>query len=109
MPVSPLARSRLRLLSESYTPKAMIRALIIGILSAAALAACATTPSHRTAAAIPPGWCATADGTALRPGSPDCNSLTKTYSGEQLRQTGFTDVGHALQMLDPDVTVHGIH
>ena len=89
----------------------MIRALIIGILSAAALAACSTTPSHpavRTAS-IPIGWCAKSDGTALRPGSPGCNSLTKTYSGEQLRQTGFTDVGHALQMLDPDVTVHGIH
>jgi hypothetical protein len=90
----------------------MSRALIIGILSAAALAACSTTPSHpavHTASAIPPGWCAKADGTALRPGAPGCDSLTKTYSGEQLRQTGFTDVGHALQMLDPDVTVHGGH
>lgn len=90
----------------------MIRALVIGMLSAAALAACSTTPSHpavHTVATIPIGWCAKADGTALRPGSPDCNSLTKTYSGEQLRQTGFNDVGHALQMLDPDVTVHGVH
>lgn len=88
----------------------MIRALIIGILSAAALAACSTTPSHpavHSAATIPPGWCAKADGTPLRPGSDGCNGLTKTYSGEQLRQTGFTDIGHALQMLDPDVTVHG--
>jgi hypothetical protein len=88
----------------------MIRALVIGILSAAALAACSTTPSHhaaRSASAIPPGWCAKADGTALRPGSPGCDSLTKTYSGEQLRRTGFTDAAHALQMLDPDITVHG--
>jgi hypothetical protein len=84
--------------------------LIIGILSAGALAACSTTPSHpavHTAAAIPAGWCSKADGTPLKPGSPGCNSLSKTYSGEQLRQTGFTDVAHALQMLDPDVTVHG--
>lgn len=88
----------------------MSRALIIGILSLGALAACATSPSHpavHTAAAVPPGWCAKADGTPLKPGSPGCNSLTKTYSGEQLRQTGFTDAAHALQMLDPDVTVHG--
>jgi len=89
----------------------MNRALIIGILSAAALAACSTTPSHpavHTASAVPPpGWCAKADGTALRPGSPGCNSMTKTYSGEQLRDTGFLDVAHALQMLDPDVTAHG--
>ncbi len=89
----------------------MSRTLIIGILSVGALAACATTPSShpavRTAAAVPPGWCAKADGTPLKPGSPGCNSATKTYSGEQLRQTGFTDLAHALQMLDPDVTVHG--
>ena len=88
----------------------MYRALIIGILGVAGLAACSTTPSQpavHTASAIPPGWCAKADGTALKPGSPGCNSATRTYSGEQLRQTGFTDVGHALQMLDPDVTVHG--
>jgi hypothetical protein len=88
----------------------MSRTLIIGILSAAALAACSTTPSHpavHTAAAIPAGWCSKADGTPLKPGSPGCNSLSKTYSGEQLRQTGFTDVAHALQMLDPDVTIHG--
>jgi hypothetical protein len=86
----------------------MNRALIIGILSAGALAACSTTPSHpavHTAAAVPAGWCAKADGTPLRPGSPGCNSVTKTYSGEQLQQTGFTDLAHALQMLDPDVTV----
>ena len=88
----------------------MNRALIIGIFSIGALAACASTPSHpavHTAAAVPAGWCAKADGTPLKPGSPGCNSLNKTYSGEQLRQTGFTDAAHALQMLDPDVTVHG--
>lgn len=88
----------------------MNRPLIIGILSVAALAGCAATPSHpavHTAAVIPVGWCAQADGTPLKPGSPGCNSVTKTYSGEQLRQTGFTDVGHALQMLDPEVTIRG--
>ena len=86
-----------------------MRTLIIGILSAGAVAACSTTPRHasRTAAAIPPGWCSTAAGKPLRPGSSRCDSLTRVYSGEQLRQTGFTDVGHALQMLDPAVTVRG--
>lgn len=88
----------------------MNRLLIIGILSAAALAGCATTPSHtssRTASAIPPGWCSTADGKALRPGSSGCNSLTRIYSGEQMRATGMTDAAHALQMLDPSITAHG--
>lgn len=87
----------------------MIRSLVIGILSVAALTACATSlsrPAARTASAhIPPGWCATADGKALRPGSIGCDSLTRTYSGEQLRATGMTRVGDALRMLDPDVTV----
>ena len=87
----------------------MIRSLIIGILSATALAACAASPSHpavRTASAIiPPGWCSTAGGKPLRPGSMGCDSLTKTYSGKQLEQTGMTRVGDALRMLDPDVTV----
>jgi len=88
----------------------MIRALIIGILSAAALVACATTPSHpasHTASAIPQGWCSTADGQAVRPGSSHCNSVTRTYSGEQLRRTGMTDPAHALQMLDPSITARG--
>lgn len=88
----------------------MNRSLLIGILSAVALAACSTTPSYRAsraAAAIPPGWCATASGTALRPGSSGCNALTRTYSGEQMRETGMTDAAHALQMLDPSITVRG--
>lgn len=87
-----------------------IRALTIGILSAGALAACSTTPSHpasRTASAIPPGWCATADGKALKPGAPGCDALSRTYSGEQMRRTGMTDAAHALQMLDPEITATG--
>lgn len=92
-----------------YTRRAMIKALIIGILGAGALAACAATPPHhtvRSASAIPPGWCSTVGGKPLRPGSSDCNALTRTYSGKQLRETGMTDVAHALEMLDPSVTVH---
>lgn len=88
----------------------MMRALIIGILSAGALGACSTTPSHpagRTAALIPPGWCSTADGKAVRPGAKNCDLLTRSYSGVQLQQTGRTDAAHALQMLDPSITVRG--
>ncbi|HEX3842909.1 MAG TPA: hypothetical protein VHV80_01000 [Steroidobacteraceae bacterium] len=88
----------------------MIRALIIGFLSAGALGACSSTPSHRvnrTAAAIAPGWCSTADGKALRPGSNGCDPLTRRYSGEQLQRTGRIDAAHALQMLDPSITVRG--
>ncbi len=86
----------------------MIRSLITGILSAGALAACAASPARpavHTASAIPPGWCSTTGGKPLRPGSTGCDSLTKTYSGKQLEQTGMMHVGDALRMLDPDVTV----
>ncbi|HVS75750.1 MAG TPA: hypothetical protein VHE11_02370 [Steroidobacteraceae bacterium] len=85
----------------------MIRAFLIGICGAAALAACSTLPSHPgtpSTAAVPPGWCSTADGKLVRPGSSRCNSLTRTYSGEQMRATGMTDAAHALQMLDPSIT-----
>jgi hypothetical protein len=76
----------------------MIRALIIGILSAGALVACSTTPSQHTAAATQSSTCPKTQ-TA---GPSSC------YSQKQLRQTGkVADVAHSLQMLDPDVTVHG--
>lgn len=87
----------------------MLKPLIIGILSAAAVSACATVPPHSAihTAAVPPGWCSSADGKALRPGSSRCDSLTRTFSGEQMRATGMTDAAHALQMLDPSITAVG--
>jgi hypothetical protein len=86
----------------------MIRALIIGILSAGAIAACSTTPSHpasRTASTVSPGQCSAASGQAIPPGG--CTSEVRSYSNQQLRETGKTDAAHALQMLDPAVTVRG--
>ncbi|MGA7538887.1 MAG: hypothetical protein WBW93_08975 [Steroidobacteraceae bacterium] len=85
----------------------MIRAFIIGILSASAIAACSTTPSHpsRTASTLSPGRCSTAAGQAIPRGG--CTSEVRSYSNEQLQETGKTDAAHALQMLDPAVTVHG--
>lgn len=89
----------------------MIRALIIGILSTGALAACSTTPSHpstRTAAAVyPPGWCSTPDGKMVKPGTAHCDAVRRTYSGDQLQGTGFTDAAHALRALDPSITTNG--
>ncbi len=96
-------------LESRYTYAAVIKTLIVGILGVGALAACAATPPHHAvsvASAIPPGWCSTVGGKPLRPGSSDCDALTRAYSGKQLRQTGMTDAAHALEMLDPSVTVH---
>jgi hypothetical protein len=91
-----------------YTRPAMIRAFIIGILSAGAIAACSTTPSHppsRTASTLSPGPCSTAAAQATPRGG--CTSEVRSYSNEQLQETGKTDAAHALQMLNPAVTVHG--
>jgi hypothetical protein len=92
----------------SYTGPVMIRALIIGILSAGAFAACSTTPSHpasRMAAAVPASECSTAgDHQATRLGTGACTSEVRSYSAEELRRTGKLDAAHALQMLDPAVT-----
>ncbi|MGH8289533.1 MAG: hypothetical protein ACREV7_10970 [Steroidobacteraceae bacterium] len=87
----------------------MIRAFIIGILSASALAACSTTPSHpasRMAAAVPAGQCSMAGGDqATRLSTGGCTSEVRSYSHQQLQETGKLDAAHALQMLDPAVTV----
>lgn len=94
----------------------MIRALIIGILSTGALAACSTTPSHpsasnlsshRAATAYPAGWCSTSDGKMVKPGTARCDAVRRTYSGDQLQGTGYTDAAHALQALDPSITANG--
>jgi hypothetical protein len=78
----------------------MIRALLIGILSAGALAACAATPPPvKTAAAHTPVCSRVPQATG------SCTSEVSTYSSKQLRQTGETDPAHALRMLDPTVTV----
>lgn len=88
----------------------MIRALLISLFSAATLAACATSPSHpssRIASAVPPADCSTAYGEATRLDRSGCYSPIRVFSAEQMRSTGKTNVGQALQMLDPSITVHG--
>ena len=95
----------------------MIRALVIGILSTGALAACSTTPSHPSASHLashhaaattyPPGWCSTSDGRMVKPGTARCDAVRRTYSGDQLQGTGYTDAAHALQALDPSITTNG--
>jgi hypothetical protein len=88
----------------------MIRALVFSLLSTAALAACASTPSHppsRSASAALPAGCSTTESRIARPESSGCYSPSRVYSQKDMRQTGKTDVAHALQMLDPSITVHG--
>jgi hypothetical protein len=78
----------------------MTRALVIGILSAGALAACAATPPPVKTAAVRPAVCS-----RVPQETGSCIQEVSTYSGTQLRQTGQTDTAHALKMLDPSVTI----
>jgi hypothetical protein len=71
------------------------------------LAACATTtPTARTAAAQTGATSCGQTSTASRIPNQCSASPVRTYSQEDVQRTGQTDVGPALQMLDPSITVH---
>ena len=83
--------------------------LICAVVSASAIACSTTAPSRpdsRTAATTTP--CPqqnTASRIPMRPG--ECSTVPgRTYSNEEVERTGQTNVGDALQMLDPSITVH---
>jgi hypothetical protein len=85
-----------------------------------ALAGCTTAPQRQAnnTAGPPPSvmpadrqalYCAPPSDTATRlPPRPDqCSTGNmKTYTGEQLEQTGATQTGDALRYLDPEITIH---
>ena len=81
----------------------MNRSLLIAIGSLIALSACSSlpAPAARTATAA-------ACAQRTRPAGPGpCQPFVRTYSAGQLRQTGQTNAGKALQMLDPSISVTG--
>jgi len=88
----------------------MIRTLIIcAVVSASALGCSAPQPrpDTRVAAdtAIRPCSVAAASRLPAKPG--ECSATPgRTYSQEDVQRTGQTNVGDALQMLDPSITVH---
>ena len=76
---------------------------------AVSLAACSTTGTQtpataRTAvAACPPNTTAS----RIEPRPNECFATpTRTYSQDDVQRTGQTDLGNALQMLDPSISVH---
>jgi hypothetical protein len=86
----------------------MFKNLLICAVVSASVIACSTTaparPDSRTtaAASCPQN---TASRIPMRPG--DCSSTPgRTYSNEEIERTGQTNVGDALQMLDPSISVH---
>jgi len=84
-----------------------------------ALAGCATAPQRQANnTAGPPStvpadrqalYCAPPSDTATRlpPRQDQCSAgNVKTFTGEQLEETGATQTGDALRYLDPEVTIH---
>jgi hypothetical protein len=89
----------------------MLKKLILGVGLAAGLAACAHTPSapiQPTAWTPPaqtlPAGCVSGDATR---GARDsrCAGPGSTYTKGDIQRTGQTDVGTALQMLDPRISI----
>jgi hypothetical protein len=89
----------------------MIKSLALCAAVAASCVACTTTAPTRTAAATTTATTTqpcrqdTASRIPMRAG--ECSSAPgRTYSDEDMERTGQTNVGDALQLLDPSITVH---
>jgi hypothetical protein len=86
----------------------MFRELLICTV-VSACAACTSTsqsrPDAKTADASQPCSLATGSRIPAKPGQ--CSSAPgRSYSQQDIDRTGQTQVGDALQMLDPSITVH---
>ncbi|MGH8208692.1 MAG: hypothetical protein ACREU6_03710 [Steroidobacteraceae bacterium] len=87
----------------------MLRSQATGVCLLTLLAACATGPtphSRQNTAAEQRSACLTATGTRLPLSPGQCAAFGESYSGKDLQQTGKLEIGPALQMLDPSITVH---
>jgi hypothetical protein len=85
--------------------------VVSAIAAALVLAACAATTSNvkpnATSAAVPQNpACLTETGSRIAGDRADCQAFGRSYSGEDIDRTGKVNVGDALQILDPSITVH---
>lgn len=85
----------------------MLRTLLI--CTAVAITGCATTTADKpsrpvTAANTGDPLCVTPATRIPQPN--DCSAPGRSYSQQDIQRTGQTNVGEALQLLDPAVTVH---
>jgi len=86
----------------------MLKTFTICAVTVTSLAACSATPQPRTASAAAPSSCVQATASRI-PASPGQCSISpgRSYSYEDIERTGQTsNVGEALQMLDPAISVH---
>ena len=97
----------------------MLKPLAISA-SVLTLAACATVsptqeivrhtalaPAASLGPAAASGRCVPATASRIPVKGDECGAFGQTYTRQDLLGTGQTDIGPALQMLDPAVTVHG--
>jgi len=88
----------------------MFRTLLICAVVSASALGCSATPQPRPvtqAAATSPRCSLASTGSHLPAKSNECGaSPGRTYSEEDIQRTGQTNVGDALGMLDPSITVH---
>jgi hypothetical protein len=90
----------------------MWKKFLIGAGLALGVAACASTPStpdaSKAAAAAnlaPPG-CVGDTATRLPLSAHECAAFGHQWTHEDVKQTGATDMGSALRLLDPTAIVH---
>jgi hypothetical protein len=80
-----------------------MRVLLIG--AALAIAACASTPAPKTAAAQPPAKSplCVASASRLPPTKDDCSQSGQSYSQTDVGRTGIVNPGGALRNLDSSI------
>jgi hypothetical protein len=87
--------------------KSLVRlGLALGLGACASIPPNASTSSGIVARRAPPAGCVadTATRIPMRPG--ECVAFGRTYSQDDIKITGRTDVGQALSTLDPAVTTN---
>jgi hypothetical protein len=72
------------------------------------LAACASTPKSEppksaALAAKPPAGCVSHTATRLPRTDTDCAEFGQSYDQDDLKRTGYPDVGQALRNIDPSI------
>ncbi|TLY71183.1 MAG: hypothetical protein E6K46_07075 [Gammaproteobacteria bacterium] len=93
----------------------MLKTLLTGAFLLLTLMACATvapTPARDVAraaslAAAPRRDCVSDTATRIPVKADECVGFGQTYTQNDLERTGQRELGPALRMLDPSVTVHG--
>ena len=88
----------------------MSNKLLIAAGWALCLAGCASNSSipdatRHARTSVPPAICAADTASRISPGSPQCAVIGHTWTQEDMKRTGATDAGRALDLLDPTITV----